>query len=177
MHDLSVVTASLLHEDVTRVQSTRIPKVQTTTQSQRNPYAKRKFSWAELTADEIIDTKNCTPVNATLLVYNRVPKCGSSTLQSVLRGLASRNKFQHHSSKIYNQRMLTRHEEETLANDLRKRSEERRRNSTPHPEVSPEIRDALARNLTTDIELYSFAKQRLHQQLEFLGLPNFASEM
>ena len=38
---------------------------------------------------------------ARILIYNRVPKCASSTLLALIRLLAKQNKFNFHSSRVY----------------------------------------------------------------------------
>ena len=55
---------------------------------------------------------------APLLVYNRVPKCGSTTLVSLLTLLAKRNKFNVASSRVYNRKWLDQEEEIQLVNLL-----------------------------------------------------------
>lgn len=55
-----------------------------------------------------------TPV----LVYNRVPKCGSTTLVSLLTMLAKKNKFYVASSRVYNRKRLDQEEELELVNLL-----------------------------------------------------------
>ena len=40
------------------------------------------------------------------LIYNRVPKCGSTTLIALLRQLSKLNHFVHINSKIYDQRRI-----------------------------------------------------------------------
>ncbi|XP_045124770.1 heparan sulfate 2-O-sulfotransferase hst-2-like isoform X2 [Portunus trituberculatus] len=49
---------------------------------------------------------NVTPPNAQLLVYNRIPKCASSTMQTVLRWCARWLGFEHVSSEVYDERQL-----------------------------------------------------------------------
>ena len=44
---------------------------------------------------------NRTPQGSKVLVYNRVPKCASSTMQNLLKKLAKRNNFSYVSSKNY----------------------------------------------------------------------------
>ncbi|KAK8787105.1 hypothetical protein V5799_023120 [Amblyomma americanum] len=41
------------------------------------------------------------------LLYNRVPKCGSTTLLTLLRRLSTSNGFQHLHCRIYDKRLLT----------------------------------------------------------------------
>lgn len=43
------------------------------------------------------------------LLFNRVPKCGSTSLIAIIRKLSKLNNFKHVSSKIYDQRLLTSH--------------------------------------------------------------------
>ena len=40
-------------------------------------------------------------VNSNILIYNRVPKCASTSIQSLLRFLAKKNGFKFESSSIY----------------------------------------------------------------------------
>ena len=40
-------------------------------------------------------------VQSTILIYNRVPKCGSTSLKKILKYLAQKNSFKFESSKIY----------------------------------------------------------------------------
>ncbi len=45
------------------------------------------------------------------LIYNRVPKCGSTTLYTLMKKLSILNNFTHFNSKIYNRRMLSKEEQ------------------------------------------------------------------
>ncbi|KAL1429457.1 hypothetical protein MTO96_016297 [Rhipicephalus appendiculatus] len=49
------------------------------------------------------------------LVYNRVPKCGSTTLLTLLRRLSVKNGFQHFHCTTYDRRMLTRDEQSLMS--------------------------------------------------------------
>jgi hypothetical protein len=40
------------------------------------------------------------------LFYNRVPKCGSTTLYTLMRKLSKVNGYKHFNSKIYDKRIL-----------------------------------------------------------------------
>lgn len=52
------------------------------------------------------------------LLYNRVPKCGSTTLLTLLRRLSARNGFRHLHCKTYDKRMLTSEEQEELVEEV-----------------------------------------------------------
>ncbi|KAG1699650.1 Heparan sulfate 2-O-sulfotransferase 1 [Nymphon striatum] len=41
------------------------------------------------------------------LIYNRIPKCGSTTFFNLLKALGKRNKFNHFTSNLYHKRHLT----------------------------------------------------------------------
>lgn len=60
---------------------------------------------------------NVTP-NALLLVYNRIPKCASSTMQTILRRLSRHLGYEHVSSLIYNQHQLSQDDQEELVDNL-----------------------------------------------------------
>ncbi|XP_064486551.1 uronyl 2-sulfotransferase-like [Ornithodoros turicata] len=49
------------------------------------------------------------------LFYNRVPKCGSTTLLTLLRRLSGIHQFRHVHSKTYDKRLLSRPDQEELA--------------------------------------------------------------
>ena len=53
------------------------------------------------------------------IVYNRVPKCGSSTTLSVFRTLARKHSFTFLSSEIYNQTIINHRQEKALIDSLR----------------------------------------------------------
>ncbi|CAL4060129.1 unnamed protein product, partial [Meganyctiphanes norvegica] len=57
---------------------------------------------------------NVTSKTGRILVYNRVPKCGSTTMLRVLSKLAHYNKYSHRSSKLYHHHQLTQHEQDVL---------------------------------------------------------------
>ncbi|CAG2160962.1 unnamed protein product [Oppiella nova] len=52
------------------------------------------------------DQNKCDVMSGERLFYNRVPKCGSTTLITLLRKLSKLNGFIHLNSKIYDKRML-----------------------------------------------------------------------
>ncbi|XP_047477183.1 uronyl 2-sulfotransferase-like isoform X2 [Penaeus chinensis] len=60
---------------------------------------------------------NNTP-DSSLLVYNRIPKCASSTMQAIFRRLSSHLGFVHISSLVYNQRLLNHGEQLELVENL-----------------------------------------------------------
>ncbi|XP_076059452.1 uronyl 2-sulfotransferase homolog pip-like [Oratosquilla oratoria] len=52
--------------------------------------------------DNVIPTStNVTPPDAKVMIYNRVPKCGSSTMQEILKSQAIVKGFNHVSSDLY----------------------------------------------------------------------------
>ncbi|XP_042890983.1 uncharacterized protein LOC122265656 isoform X1 [Penaeus japonicus] len=51
--------------------------------------------------------KNVTPHDARLLVYNRVPKCGSTTVLDILNLTARMNRYWYRHSLLYNEMNLT----------------------------------------------------------------------
>ncbi|XP_064086034.1 heparan sulfate 2-O-sulfotransferase pipe-like [Macrobrachium nipponense] len=61
---------------------------------------------------------NVTPPGASVVIYNRVPKCASSTMQTILRRLSKHLNFEHVSSLIYDHHQLTREEQEKLVENL-----------------------------------------------------------
>ncbi|XP_077544909.1 heparan sulfate 2-O-sulfotransferase pipe [Haemaphysalis longicornis] len=52
------------------------------------------------------------------LLYNRVPKCGSTTLLTLLRKLSRRNRFHHVHSTTFDKRLLTRVQQAELVEDI-----------------------------------------------------------
>ncbi|XP_054169239.1 uronyl 2-sulfotransferase-like, partial [Oppia nitens] len=52
------------------------------------------------------------------LIYNRVPKCGSTTLITLLENLSKLNHFKHYNSKIYNKRLLNFKQQKIFINEL-----------------------------------------------------------
>ncbi|EEC07295.1 heparan sulfate 2-O-sulfotransferase, putative [Ixodes scapularis] len=52
------------------------------------------------------------------LLYNRVPKCGSTTLVHLLRRLSKSNGFSHVHSKTYNQRLLSPEQQAQFVRDM-----------------------------------------------------------
>ncbi|XP_053650674.2 uncharacterized protein [Cherax quadricarinatus] len=63
-------------------------------------------------------TYNVTPTDATILVYNRIPKCASSTMQTIIRRLSRHLGFDHVSSLIYDKRQLSQDDQEQLIENL-----------------------------------------------------------
>jgi len=61
--------------------------------------------------------------NSDILIYNRVPKCGSSTMEGVLRALSRRNNFTIHFSQNYGGQVLSPTKEEELAKQVTKMGE------------------------------------------------------
>jgi dermatan/chondrotin sulfate uronyl 2-O-sulfotransferase UST len=64
-----------------------------------------------------------TPFNATLnkakrIIYNRVPKCGSSAVESVLRHLAVLNGFTYYRSKLFRDPVIEEGDQLALAKKL-----------------------------------------------------------
>ncbi|XP_063601580.1 heparan sulfate 2-O-sulfotransferase 1-like isoform X2 [Penaeus indicus] len=55
----------------------------------------------------VASAKNVTPHDARLLVYNRVPKCGSTTVLDILNLTARMNKYWYRHSLLYNEMNLT----------------------------------------------------------------------
>ncbi|KAK4298993.1 hypothetical protein Pmani_028700 [Petrolisthes manimaculis] len=60
---------------------------------------------------------NVTPDTA-MMMYNRVPKCASSTIQTILRRLSRRLGFRHESSVVFDQRQLNEEEQLELLKNL-----------------------------------------------------------
>jgi len=58
-----------------------------------------------------------------ILIYNRVPKCGSSTVEGVLKDLSRRNNFSFHVSTNWWSQVLNPNEEEQLVDQLTKMGE------------------------------------------------------
>lgn len=52
------------------------------------------------------------------LFYNRVPKCASTTLYTVMRKLATTNKFVHHNSKVYDKKIMTEDEQNRFVQNI-----------------------------------------------------------
>lgn len=63
---------------------------------------------------------NRTNPDAKVLVYNKVPKCGSTKMWNTLKGLAKKHKYQHIHSFTSDVRRLNTSEENELANELSK---------------------------------------------------------
>ena len=53
-------------------------------------------------------------VSHPILIYNRVPKCGSTTMQRIIHELKKLNKFHYEVSEIYNEKALSYQEADTL---------------------------------------------------------------
>ncbi|XP_063587135.1 uronyl 2-sulfotransferase-like [Penaeus indicus] len=64
--------------------------------------------------------RNVTPEHTRLLIYNRVPKCGSTTTFKLLNTLRKLNKFRHRNSEIYHTEWLTVEERKRLLQGLYK---------------------------------------------------------
>ncbi|XP_047475129.1 heparan sulfate 2-O-sulfotransferase 1-like isoform X2 [Penaeus chinensis] len=64
--------------------------------------------------------RNVTPEHTRLLIYNRVPKCGSTTTFKILNTLRKLNKFRHRNSEIYHTEWLTVEERTRLLQGLYK---------------------------------------------------------
>ena len=82
-------------------------------------------------ANTTIDTKvfdfNGTNINITsdiadLVVYNRVPKCGSTTFLNILKRLSNKNHFQYIHSKIFDKRFLIEEKQKDLLNEIDRKS-------------------------------------------------------
>ena len=57
---------------------------------------------------------------ARVLIYNRVSKCASTTMLSLIRNLSESNGFHHVHSTIYNQRRMHKSEQKELVTNLMK---------------------------------------------------------
>ncbi|ROT84992.1 Heparan sulfate 2-O-sulfotransferase 1 [Penaeus vannamei] len=64
--------------------------------------------------------RNVTPEHTRLLIYNRVPKCGSTTTFKILNTLRKINKFHHKNSEIYHTEWLSVEERKRLLQGLYK---------------------------------------------------------
>ena len=51
--------------------------------------------------DRVIASSQNRTVQSNILIYNRVPKCASTTMQNILQHLAYKNNFKIGTSKIY----------------------------------------------------------------------------
>ena len=65
---------------------------------------------------ELINSANTTRA----LIYNRVSKCGSTTMLSLIRKLSGRNGFHHAHSTIYNKRYISSGAQKQLATSVMK---------------------------------------------------------
>ena len=61
---------------------------------------------------------NRTDAKSEILVYNRVPKCASTTVINILKKLSVEKKFNYIHSRIYSRRGVNISEEKILANML-----------------------------------------------------------
>lgn len=57
---------------------------------------------------------NVTSKTGRMLIYNRVPKCGSTTMLWIIKGLSQKNKYTHRSSKLYHSRQLSKYKQNLL---------------------------------------------------------------
>merc|ERR1719234_435387 len=77
--------------------------------------------------EEAMAVKKTTAVNRStnshILIYNRVPKCGSTTVGGVLKDISRRNNFSFHFSTNYWSQVLSPNEEEDLVEQLTKMGE------------------------------------------------------
>lgn len=74
--------------------------------------------YGEVDSDAVPYMFNVTPPTASLLLYNRIPKCASSTMQTVLRRLSHKLNFEHTSSSIFDARQLDQDEQQDLVHNL-----------------------------------------------------------
>ncbi|KAK7082686.1 hypothetical protein SK128_004582 [Halocaridina rubra] len=81
-------------------------------------YSSYKYELYDVGKEDLGGKYNVTPPDASLLVYNRIPKCASSTMQTLLRKLSRHLNFEHVSSQIYNMHQLTQEEQEKLVENL-----------------------------------------------------------
>ncbi|XP_068216672.1 uronyl 2-sulfotransferase-like [Palaemon carinicauda] len=70
----------------------------------------------------IPSAKNVTPDNTRLVIYNRVPKCGSTTVNTIIKSMQLRNKFYHRHSTIYNKHWLGGEARKSLLQKIFKKS-------------------------------------------------------
>ena len=59
------------------------------------------FDFVNMSATIEASTSNRTNSDSNILIYNRVPKCASTTMEALLSKLKSRNNFTIETSKIY----------------------------------------------------------------------------
>ncbi len=65
--------------------------------------------------DEFSGTSRVFPmVNVSMVIFNRVPKCGSSTVNTVTRSLAERNRYTRIHSRIYDHHEIKSNEQVCL---------------------------------------------------------------
>jgi len=69
---------------------------------------------------QVVPTAENRSNNEKILVYNRVPKCGSSTLKLLVKLLAKENEFKSYSSRTYFRRKLSLADEKELVGYIRK---------------------------------------------------------
>ncbi|XP_050689900.1 heparan sulfate 2-O-sulfotransferase pipe-like [Eriocheir sinensis] len=65
---------------------------------------------------------NVTPLNARILLYNRIPKCASSTMQTILRWCSRQLGYEHFSSTVYDQHQLSQGKQRELVANLTTRT-------------------------------------------------------
>ncbi|CAM1295130.1 Uncharacterised protein g1200 [Pycnogonum litorale] len=66
---------------------------------------------------------NRTVGDTGLLIYNRIPKCGSTTFNLLLKSLSQRNGYRHFSSNVYHKRRLTIGDQEQFVRKLKSMEE------------------------------------------------------
>ncbi|KAK7065484.1 hypothetical protein SK128_007194 [Halocaridina rubra] len=102
-----VITKSHSIFETTSLEQTEIVKNESQTRDERAKQINgAKTQHSPKTPDKLRSTKfvnamNYTPPDVRILIYNRVPKCGSTSIIHILRLLASQNGFQHYHSQIY----------------------------------------------------------------------------
>ncbi|XP_066941047.1 uronyl 2-sulfotransferase-like [Macrobrachium rosenbergii] len=82
------------------------------------PQVHKKYVKENLNTQVIPSARNVTPENTRLVIYNRVPKCGSTTVNTIINRLHLKNKFHHRHSKIYNKHWLNEEERKALTRKL-----------------------------------------------------------
>ena len=61
----------------------------------------RNFEHVNMSAMIEGSATNRTKSDSNILIYNRVPKCASTTMEALLSGLRRRNNFEVETSKVY----------------------------------------------------------------------------
>ncbi|XP_064113613.1 uronyl 2-sulfotransferase-like [Macrobrachium nipponense] len=84
----------------------------------KRPQVYKKYVKENLNIQVIPSARNVTPENTRLVIYNRVPKCGSTTVNTIIKRLQLKNKFHHHHSKIYNTHWLDEERRKALTKRL-----------------------------------------------------------